>query len=233
MLAVCELLLAWYRIGFLGRSSTPLGSQPGSSCQSFLSIVTVAWFPENSWPKLQNALAPFSDLHAFFCTGLLGLGTQCFSSRCRKKSRSLAVPFRPVPGGDAPLPGHDEPERCLSVSSPRSVSVGQLALGWHAVCYPSPPCRGPDTMHRFSNALGELCHLWYDFQLTTGCGSLRADPVRFLPCSLHHARSHHCPCYFLLHRFARVIHHRLVALLPSYASIGMGLWSISFRRIGA
>jgi len=35
-------------------------------------------------------------------------------------------------------------------------------------------------MHRFSNALGEHCRLWYDLQLTTGCGSLWADAVRFL-----------------------------------------------------
>jgi len=76
MLAVFELLLAWYRFGFLGRSPTPLGSQPGSSRQSFLAIGAVAWFPENSWPKVQNALALISDLHPFVCAGLLGLGTQ-------------------------------------------------------------------------------------------------------------------------------------------------------------
>ena len=64
MLAVFELLLAWYRFGFLGRSPTPLGSQPVSSCQSFLSIGAVAWFPENSWPKVQNALAPISENNA-------------------------------------------------------------------------------------------------------------------------------------------------------------------------
>ena len=76
-----------------------------------------------------------------------------------KENSKSRISFRPVPGGDAPLPGHDEPELCLSISSSRSVSVGQLALGRHAVCYPSPPCWGPDTMHRFSNALGEPCHL--------------------------------------------------------------------------
>jgi len=58
---------------------TPLGSQPGSSCQSFLFITAVAWFPGNSWPKVQNALAPISDLHPFVCAGLLGLGTPCSS----------------------------------------------------------------------------------------------------------------------------------------------------------
>jgi len=76
MLAVFELLLAWYQLRLLGRSPTPLGSQPNSSCQSFLSISAVAWFPENSWPKVPNALAPISDLHPFVCAGLLGLGTQ-------------------------------------------------------------------------------------------------------------------------------------------------------------
>ena len=60
MLAVFELLLAWYRFGFLGRSPTPLDSQHGSSSQSFLSIATVAWFQENSWPEVQNAFAPIS-----------------------------------------------------------------------------------------------------------------------------------------------------------------------------
>jgi len=79
MLAVFELLLAWYRFGFLGRSPTPLASQPGSSCQSFLSISAVVWFPESSWPKVQNALAPISDLYPFVFADLLGLGTQCSS----------------------------------------------------------------------------------------------------------------------------------------------------------
>jgi len=74
-------------------------------------------------------------------------------------------------------------------------------------------------MHRFSNALGEPCHLWYDPQLTTGCGSLRADAVRFLPASLPHSRSHHCQCYCLLHCFARVIHHRSVALPRSLGRV--------------
>ena len=44
MLAVFELLPAWYQFGCLGRSPTPLDKQPGSSRQSFLSIATVAWF---------------------------------------------------------------------------------------------------------------------------------------------------------------------------------------------
>ena len=79
MLAVFELLQAWYLFGFLGSSPTPLGSQPGSSCQSFLSISAVALFPESSWPKVQNALAPISDLHPFVFAGLLGLGNQCSS----------------------------------------------------------------------------------------------------------------------------------------------------------
>ena len=83
-----------------------------------------------------------------------------FFLKVQKENSKSRSSFRPVPGGDAPLPGHDEPERCLSVSSTRSVSVGHLALGRHFVCYPSPPCYGPDKMHQFLNALGEIaiCH---------------------------------------------------------------------------
>jgi len=148
MLAVFELLLAWYRFRFLGRSPILLDSQP----QSFLSIATVAWFQENSWPKVQNALATISDIRVRRSPGSWH---SMFFLKVPKKTRSLAVRFRPVPGGDALLPGHNQPKHCLSVSPPRSVSVGQLALGWHAVCYPNLPCLGPNTMHQFSNALGE------------------------------------------------------------------------------
>ena len=48
-------------------------------------------------------------------------------------------------------------------------------------------------MHRFSNLLGEPRRLWYDLHLTTGCGSLRADVVRFLLASLPNSRSYHFP----------------------------------------
>ena len=126
MLAVFELLLAWYRFGFLGRSPILLDSQP----QSFLSIATVAWFQENSWPKVQNALATISDIRVRRSPGSWH---SMFFLKVPKKTRSLAVRFRPVPGGDALLPGHNQPKHCLSVSPPRSVSVGQLALGRHAV----------------------------------------------------------------------------------------------------
>jgi len=74
-------------------------------------------------------------------------------------------------------------------------------------------------MHRFSNAISEPRRLWYDLQQTTGCGSLRADAVRFLPASLPHSRSYHCQCYCLLHHFARVIHHRSVSLPRSIGRV--------------
>ena len=74
-------------------------------------------------------------------------------------------------------------------------------------------------MHRFSNTLGEPRHLWYDLHLTTGCGSLRAEAIRFLLAILPHSRSYHCPCYCLLHRFARVIHHRSVAFSRSLGRV--------------
>ena len=91
-----------------------------------------------------------------------------------KKSRSLAVLFRPVPEGVVLLHGYSKAEHSLSISPPRSISVGQSALGWHAVCYLTSPYKGPDVNHRFSNAIGEPRHLWYDLQLTTGFGSLRS-----------------------------------------------------------
>jgi len=142
MLAVFKLLLALYGFGFLGRSPTPLDGQPGLSRQSLLSIATVAWFPQNSWPKVQNALAPISDLHLFVRRSPGAWHSMFFLKVPKKKIRSLAVLFRPVPGGNAPLPVHNKPEHCLSVFLPRYASVGQSALGRHAVCYPSPPCEG-------------------------------------------------------------------------------------------
>jgi len=66
--------------------------------QSFLSIATVAWFPGNSWPKVQSALAPISDLRSFVCVGLLGLSTLIYvlpegAEKKLEVSQFLFVPF--------------------------------------------------------------------------------------------------------------------------------------------
>jgi len=147
---------------------------------------------------VQSALAPISDLRPFVCAGLLGLSTLVYvlpEGAFFLKTRSLAVPFRPVLGCDALLLGHSKPEHCLSVFPPRSVSVVQSALGRHAVTIRVLPTRvwmSRSVMHQFSNALGEPHRLWYELQLSIGFGSLRADAIRFLA-SLSLARSYYYP----------------------------------------
>jgi len=137
---VFESLLTWYRMGFLGRRPPPLDSKPGSSCQSFLSIATVAWAPRISWPKVQSALASISNLRPL-CAQVSWVSALYVPKflKVLKKFRSIAILFRAVAEGVVLLHGHSKPEHCLSISPPRSVSVGQSALGWHAVCYLTSP----------------------------------------------------------------------------------------------